>query len=121
MKLTESKLRSIIKEELQKLTELGIDRGFLNGYAEALEDMTGQKAYPKTATSDDEDVVQFDSLDGMLDIYFTSGGARGGRTDDVAIQIYDRSGRVRSGFTAPNSSEEAAERTVEELKKLNAV
>jgi len=114
--LDRNRLQNLIREELQKLNELGIDRGFLNGFAEELEHITGNKAYPKDDVPGNEDVVNYN---GKLDIYFRSGGARGGRTDDVSIQIYGRSGNVRSGFTAPNDPEEAAERTAEELNKIN--
>lgn len=115
--LDKNRLQNLVREELQKLTELGIDRGFLNGFAEELENITGNKAYPKDSVPGNEDVVNYND---KLDIYFRSGGARGGRADEgVNIQILDRSGRIRSGFTAPNSPDGAAERTAEELSKIN--
>ena len=68
-----NKLRQIIRKEL---TEASVDRGFLNGFAEALEDLTGRKAYPKAS---EEDVIRYDGKGSELDIYLKGGGAVGGR------------------------------------------
>jgi hypothetical protein len=117
--LTEDRLRSIIHEELQRLREAAVDRGFLNGFADGLEDLTGRDAHFMRSK---EDAVRFDSLDGDLDIIFRTGGSKGGRfTSGVEIQIYDRKGKVRTSTTVPNDPDVAAEEVVSELEKINAV
>jgi len=118
-KLTENKLRQIISEELSKLVEIGVDRGFLNGLADALEDMTGKDAYVDDETSESEDVVKFDTGSEILEIIFRSGGARGGSAKQPSVQIYNLRGSVLSGFSVPNQPKDAAKRVIEEFKKLN--
>lgn len=122
MKLTETKLRSIIREELSRLDELGVDYGFMSSYKEALEDMTGFSAEIKSGPENEDEI--FLNVEGgkPVDIVFRSGGSVGmrGGNDRVAVQILGSyTGSVRSGFDAPSSPREAAKRTVEELQKLN--
>lgn len=122
MKLTESRLRSIIREELQNLNELGVDYGFMSSYKEAIEDMTGLDAEIKSGP-ENEDEIFLDVQGGKpVDLVFRSGGSVGSArgNESVAVQIIGTySGSVRSGFTAPSNPMQAAKRTVQELQKLN--
>lgn len=123
MKLTESQLRGIVREELQKLTELGVDYGFMSSFKERIEDMTGLRGEIKSSAQN-EDVIFLETDDSPVEIVFRSGGSVGMNQGDqkVAIQITGAyTGSVRSGFSAPSNPKKAAERTVQELKKLNIV
>lgn len=113
MKLTETKLRQIIREEISE----AIDRGFLNSFADALEDLTGREAYVKTS---EEDAIRYDGRSNELDIIFRSGGSVGGRRQsDMEIQVMDRAGQVRTGINVPPEPSVAAEEVARELKKIN--
>jgi hypothetical protein len=123
MKLTESRLRRLVREEMQKLNELGIDRGFLASFKEAIESMTGVRAEIKEGP-ENEDSIFLSTEGSPVDIVFRSGGSTGlrGGNEEVAVQIIGTyTGSVRSGFTAPLNPQAAAERTFEELKKINVV
>lgn len=121
MKLTESKLRNIIREELSKLTELGMDESFIRDFANALAQKTGEEFRPHVG-AENEDVVRFKSpLSGILDLYVRSGGSRGAPGPEISVQVYDRKGKVRTGFTAPADPNDAAEVAIQELEKINAL
>jgi hypothetical protein len=112
--MEEQKLRQIIRQELQ---EASVDRGFLNGFAEALEDLTGRKAYPKAS---EEDVIRYDGKSNELEIYLKGGGAVGGRLGgELELQVIDRRGRVRTAIDVPPDPDVAAEELARELDKIN--
>mgnify|MGYP006433013981 CR=1 FL=1 len=110
-----NKLRQIIREELLK--EASVDRGFMNGFAEALEDLTGRDAHVK---SNEEHAVRYDGKSNRLDIYLRGGGAQGGRLGgELEIQVIDARGRVRTGIDVPADPDVAAEELARELDKIN--
>lgn len=110
----EQKLREAIR---QIISEASVDRGFLNGFAEALEDLTGREAYVK---SSEEDAIRYDGRSNELDIYLRGGGAVGGRLGgEIEIQVIDRTGRVRTGIDVPPDPEVAAEELAREFDKIN--
>jgi len=110
--MKEEKLRYLIREILQ---EVSIDRGFLNSFAEALEDLTGREAYVKTS---EDNAIRYDGKSNRLDIYLRS--AAGNRLgSDVEVKVVDARGTVRTGIDVPSDPEVAAEETARELDKIN--
>lgn len=112
LNMRENKLREVIREMLQ---EVSIGRGFLNSFAEALEDLTGREAYVKTS---EDNTIRYDGKSNRLDIYLRSaaGNRLGG---DVEVKVVDARGTVRTGIDVPPDPEVAAEETARELDKIN--
>jgi len=79
------------------LQEVSIDRGFLNSFGEALEDLTGREAYVKTS---EDNAIRYDGKSNRLDIYLRSaaGNRLGG---DVEVKVVDARGTVRTGIDVP--------------------
>ena len=97
------------------LQEISIDRGFLNTFAEALEDLTGREAYVKTS---EDNAIRYDGKGNKIDIHLRSaaGNRLGG---DVEVKVVDARGTVRTGIDVPSDPEVAAEETARELDKIN--
>ncbi len=110
--MRENKLREVIREMLQ---EVSIDRGFLNSFAEALEDLTGRETYVKTS---EDNTIRYDGKGSRIDIHLRSaaGNRLGG---DVEVKVVDARGTVRTGIDVPPDPEVAAEETARELDKIN--
>ena len=110
--MRENKLREVIREMLQ---EVSIDRGFLNSFAEALEDLTGRETHVKTS---EDNTIRYDGKGSRIDIHLRSaaGNRLGG---DVEVKVVDARGTVRTGIDVPPDPEVAAEETARELDKIN--
>lgn len=112
LNMRENKLREVIREMLQ---EVSIDRGFLNSFAEALEDLTGRETHVKTS---EDNTIRYDGKGSRIDIHLRSaaGNRLGG---DVEVKVVDARGTVRTGIDVPPDPEVAAEETARELDKIN--